>query len=442
MSDRLEEKLSDLLAEAAPETEPASGWEARVMQSVTAARPMRRRRWIAVTVGAAVALLGLGFLPIPTPGGKGALGRALAAVEASSTFHMITYTSYNGDTSRDEEWWSSDGFHRTSGYVQDGRYQYTEIDTPESSMYYGRQVRATGTTQSGSVTDHTPLAHLDRPHFPAERSQTNGLFTLVDTKGLTVREQRDFTVWGGTIDVVTAEGIAPSMSGIAPASHVPQDRIKYRAEFDGETGRLLQAQEWVQDEEGEWQRTYWTETVEWNLPIPDEVRHFTFPAGTKVREDHWWRGRPEQVLAEGETADWIVKLHEIDRDRQGRLYLTLSRTLKTGSPLLGTRIGGRIDVEVTDGSGLVYRGDTSALGNAGAPTKLRWDGSSTVGCLTFQIPPPRKVQTLAFPTTATVVLHHFPKDGVDQLIRFDHVPVPPAANSDDLFEDATEYKKY
>ena len=105
-------------------------------------------------------------------------------------------------------------------------------------------------------------------------------------------------------------------------------------------------------------------------------------------------------------------------------------------------LGNRIEVEVTDASGLTYGGDTNGLGDTGAPTKVRSDGSPLVWCVSLGVAPPRKVQTLGFATQASVVVRLYCQDSSDQVVRFGHVPVPPAVSSDDLFEDATVYRKY
>lgn len=85
----IDEQVTELLTATRPGL--SARWQERVLEK--ARRPMtgHRRRWVAVVVGAAVVLAGLGLLPFRPEEAKGLLGRAMAAMVQANSVHFVGY---------------------------------------------------------------------------------------------------------------------------------------------------------------------------------------------------------------------------------------------------------------------------------------------------------------------------------------------------------------
>ena len=64
---------------------------------------------------------------------------------------------------------------------------------------------------------------------------------------------------------------------------------------------------------------------EWDVEIPDELKSFDAPAGTKLTRSTSWETRADQAIVQANTRDWTVTLHSVDVNRSGDILLSLSR---------------------------------------------------------------------------------------------------------------------
>lgn len=440
MSDeRIDAEVASVLRRALPSADPA--WEARAISAVQVAqraqlKPMRRT--VAVAISVSAVLIGLGFVPIPMGEAPGALARAQAAMQRLQSFHTVIRTSYNDRTGRMEEWWSADGFHRMDMDWDEGWRQSVEVDDPHGRLRYDRFVRNQEMRQVGSIADHaarTPT-HYSRPVFPAERSSAENLFTFIrNTKGWTVSEQRERSLWFGATDVLEAQGVERQGYGAFPITYAGGDTHKYRAELEPDTGRLLALVEYVLSEDGQWERTYWTEVLEWDVAIPESVREFQFPPGTTVTERRWWTGRTERVIAQADTVDWIVKLHSIDVNRRGDLYVTLSRWLKPESGLRESLSCARMQVDAIDEFGGKY---TQSYDRTPVDDVL-CDGPTTERYTTVILRAQASGAPQAVPRRLTLTVHPYPRgDRGEQFMLFPDVARPGLGNGDELFREGVK----
>ncbi len=155
-----------------------------------------------------------------------------------------------------------------------------------------------------------------------------GIFGLTTDaqSGVSVREFRETSMWGGTRDIVEIEQPRTIIQGR------PGETIgKWRREFDPTTGRLLSERSYRKEGDS-WVLSSWTEEVDWDAEIPEETWNFSPPAGTKVRiNDSWWSQHPGDPIGTERTNDYELTLYSIDRDRTGGLYLAVEpRSLQSG----------------------------------------------------------------------------------------------------------------
>ncbi len=82
---------------------------------------------------------------------------------------------------------------------------------------------------------------------------------------------------------------------------------------------------------GDWRPVYSLDSMEYDVPMPEEIRKASVPEHHDEVVDEWWGARLSRTLAVGETEDWRFILHAIDVNEKGDIYLTLSREPKAGS---------------------------------------------------------------------------------------------------------------
>jgi hypothetical protein len=140
----VDEQFTELLTAARPEL--SARWQDRVLAKVAAPATHRTRRWMAIAVGAAVALIGLGLLPLRPESAKSILGRAAAAMEQASSVHFAGYVAGWDDDSptgrkmapEKTEYWASDRAFATRTTDPDGAVVVTSgvsLDTNEKWFY-------------------------------------------------------------------------------------------------------------------------------------------------------------------------------------------------------------------------------------------------------------------------------------------------------------------
>ncbi len=139
MPEQWEETLAEVLGEAHPVTELGAGWERKAMVAMEKGRPVRRgRRWVAVAAIAVVALVGLGFVPVPMGGAKGALDKALAQATLSSGTHITGRIWGPVGEWRYEQWYSKDGFGCYDLYQDDNKLVQRWIYEAGTRIVYPR----------------------------------------------------------------------------------------------------------------------------------------------------------------------------------------------------------------------------------------------------------------------------------------------------------------
>lgn len=390
-----------------------------------------RKRVIAVAALAAVALFALGFVPIPMGRAPGALERAMAATQDIVGIYVRAHGIDQGVDFNTEEWWSQDGFHRYERRQED-RLHLTLTDKDREVRYYYYHA---GSWVSASQRDRGARA-IDPLFFPMDRIREQFAW-IQNTTGWHIQERRERSLLRGTLDVIEAEGTLPGGEWAAvEVMFFGGDRIKIRAEADDATGRLVSFQQFVYID-GDWNLCYSTDVIDWDTEIPAEIRTFNFPIGTKVTETHWWADRTRQVLAESETNDWLIKLHSVEANSQGDLYLTFSRWLKPNSELarISTYPHGVVAWAVDQyGTRFVQSKELS---------DIRWDGRGDGSYWTVILKPQSRVIPLNLPCLVTITLFPYDRDeSQGQYVTFKDVQRPLLQAGADLFADSVKVVQY
>jgi hypothetical protein len=398
MSDRqVETEIAGLLEAARPEL--TRELEARAVAAVAAARPARSRRWIAVAVGAAVALFGLGFVPVPMGKAKGALDRAMAALEGTPGLYT-RYHNYEQDKETVEEWWQSTGGLLRGDTWETGQLVSTRIHGPDAFVDYD------AAKKSALVYD-SPPPRAEAPPGDDELWWMNPLRTVEAYRGqpgVTVTEWQERSLWGGKVNVI--DMTLPADGGKTE---------KRRWETDPATGRLLSEKVW-RATDGDWKLVRETEDVQWE-ELPDSTWEFVPPKGTKVTYHRWWQARIGEPIASGESEHWRIVLYAVDADKQGNLLLTLSRWPTAefaGTPLGVHNWNGSepVAVEAADNLGVTYHHD-----NVYACVRDYW---RTILLRSESPIVPGHARTV------TLTVHPYSADGYeDETITFADVPIPP-----------------
>jgi len=320
MTDRLDEEIGKAVCEAAGE--PRAEVRARAVEGMRAARParVRSRRWLGVAVAAGMVMVGLGIVSVPFGKGNQEWNRVLAAVNSASSVHVkARWIGSEGEIV--SESWSADGFHR-SEHRQEGelvRVQlYSDIPTRRSLGYDVRNGEKHGIDRALRPKPRTNWAAMGT--FGGGGDDLRSSLTRLAEDG-NVRTRRVATAGeGGGVDVIEAE-MTQEREWSGPA-HMG-DRLRVRAEIDPLTDRVLSIARYKLEGE-EWKQIYATESIEYDVPIPDYLKSFTFPKGTTVAYSRWWEGRTDEIIAEEKSDGWTVRAHALDVDTSGDVYVTFS----------------------------------------------------------------------------------------------------------------------
>ncbi|NIM04370.1 MAG: hypothetical protein GTN69_05260 [Armatimonadetes bacterium] len=422
----MDAKISQALK--ATRAAPPDGWRSRTLNRLDGVRPARRtpKRWLLVAVGV-IALFGLGFVPIPMGEAPGALDRALAQAEEATTVYITGHAwRTSGQEFEFEKWMSDDGFYR-SDKLENGEPVHVSLKQGATDLSFN--VGEDGEKHAWETFDPLVGRVGSRP-MPDKSWAFNfvksykSLYELmgIPVPDFKITERRERSLWTGKRDVVEVEFTVQGGSSISGVDYRDGDLIRIRAEIDPRTDRMLSMTQF--QFEGTWEPRYEAQYM-WDVEIPQEVREFTPPEGTKFTRSMWWKTRVAQTLASSETEDWIVTLHAVDINRRGDIVLSLNRTLKP-DPTISYKGGQPFRAEATDNAGGEYE---------------QLDGFSCIG--------PYWTTTLEHkrggtnPSRATITIYPYPEgQGAEQSVTFADVPLPPRQKVDDVFAAETEVIQY
>jgi hypothetical protein len=409
-----------------PELTPALQARAVAAMEAAQARPARpRRRLVAIVTMAVVVLAGLGFVPIPLGSTKGALDRAVAAASNARTVHIVTRTP--GGTT--EEWLAEEGFDRRETRSE-GRLTGFSLVVGPWETDYSYNVK-TGRGSAESTFDPCLLhpAHLpDRAAFQRQFEEIRYTADLLHEQAPEVRsrEYRQASLWGGEVAVIEARAeAASSLYHLFNGTYRDGDGILVRAELDPATDSLLSVREYRLS--GREQELTHEATYEWNVEIPEELKHLDLPEGTKVSRFAWWETRAEKAIAQAATRDWLVTLHAIDINRRGDLLLSVSRAETPGSQMPSVYNGAPPLAVEAQGSG----GERYEQQNGYSCSNARH-----AGYWTTTLEPESESSQPASITLTIRPYAHGPSEG--QSVTFRNVPLPPRQDVDDVMAASRE----
>jgi len=432
MSERIDAEIKKTVCEGAGE--PRGEVRARAMEAMAIVRPTRglSRRLVIAAVGVA-ALVGLGFVPIPIGKAPGALERAMAAAEQAATVHIFTRIwTDEGETVRDE-WLSEQGLRRWENW-DDGELTWLQLAVgPWEVMYTPGQNGRTAAAEE--IYDPCYLHPADMPDRAEFEGRFEWLRQVAQLFGrpqpeVQLREYREASLWGATVDVVEAELTTQKDQPFCFGGPYDEGtQILVVAEMDPATSRLFSVREYKL-EGRRWQQTY-EATYEWDVEIPDDLRQFELPAGTKLTRHTWWENRAEQALAQADTRDWTVTLHAIDINLSGDVVLSLSRVETPDSEMPSVyNSAPPLVVEAVGSAGEQYSQD-NRFGCYNARHSGYW--TTTL----------KPAKPNSYPRSITLTIWPYPESpSEDQSVTFYNIPLPPRQNVDDLFAAETEVIQY
>jgi len=286
MPEQWEEKLAQVLQTTHPATEPRAGWETQAVSAMERARPLGKpRRRVAVCALAVVALIGLGFVPIPAGKAKGVLARALAAAEGVTTVHVTEFTASGNSRLESDSWYSADGFeHRETR--QDG--ELVEVSVQEGPWrrrwtYTDPQHHKPVAWESFSPIAPPPtnvrwMAQQDRSGILSlyERLQTEPRISV------SLREWQEYSLWGGRVDMAEIEGTVKADVSLESGQYAAGVRVRWTAEIDPATKRLISVRHYGWQDG--WQ-LFSEQRYEWDVEIAPELHDFRAPEGAEMHRD-------------------------------------------------------------------------------------------------------------------------------------------------------------
>jgi hypothetical protein len=368
---RLKALAEQLTALPAPPSQEATREVvlAAAREGVPAARPARSRRAWALAV---VTLAALGFVPFPAGSARGAFARALATTDRSPGIHLTGRIWGPSGEWRFEQWFSQDGFARYD--LLDGdrvvlrslddpgmRFIYPKIRETEVLARYDEVKRRKGTqSPPGGVWHSVPLigpeVHLSAApgprsdalppverRQPREPIEDREFWQKLDDERRTLEvrteERQSYTLWGGKRYVADIYGHHKEVSwadylvlggfiGPVYAWLGPGEDVWVHMESDPQTGLILALEQYKRID-GRWQPVYRVDSIEHGVEFGDDVRRPDLPAHHIELVDNWWPDRLGQTLAVRGSEDWQVTLRSLEANREGELFLTLSRRAKT-----------------------------------------------------------------------------------------------------------------
>jgi len=430
MSERMDEEIRQIVSEASGE--PRADVKGRALEAMREVQPAARRPWRwAFVVAGAMALFGLGFVPIPMGAAPGALDRALAAAEEATTVHVVEMRWTDEGETVIEEWYSNEGFWRRD-ILNDGHPRNTEISVGPWKL---------SVTPDGMRASETFTPTKLHPPDPFDRSHLERQLALIrylsswrgePAPDISITERTEASVWGRPVDIFEAQWTVTSSpdgwSGLG--THYPKGtQVLMEAEIDPRTGQLLSVREyWLNGRH--WEQTY-EGVYEWNVEISEELQQVELTRGATLTRYKWWESRAEQVLAQADTRDWTVTLHAIDIQHGGDVVLSLSRveTPDSEMPLVYNHAPPLV-VEAVGSAGDQYEQQ-----NYYSCYNARHSGYWTTTL--------KPLKPHAYPRAMTLTIWPYPgSPSEDQFVTFKDIPLPPRHDTDDLFAAETEVIQY
>jgi hypothetical protein len=399
MSDDSDRLISETIERGTPPLRPEA--RARALEAMTQAPPAKtpsRRRLVAIAAGGVVAVVGLGFVPFPAGSATGALDRALAAARAARGVFM-EYRTY-GEERQVVRRWATPRGQRVETWHR-GKLVNLSIRTDSAYVWYDAARRVAYESDQppprpkmlGYVPDRNYVSHLVAA-FEARRSRMR----------VNISEWRERSLWRGERDVVELE-------------HGP---FKHRYELDPESGRVI-ADAYYAGKPGSWKLTKSTVEVDWDVQIPDSMLSFDPPRGATLHRSRWWTGRADRTVAAGRTDDWEIKVHAIDVNKSGDLYVTLSRAPSDQGP---KHWNGGIPMDV------------EAVDNLGAHYVQRNGCGCSLDYWVRTLDRKEDARSSATPGTVSLTIYPYPQGpNADQSVTFRNLPLPPRQDKEDLSEE-------
>jgi hypothetical protein len=412
--EQLEKNIGDLLESAQPVADLPPALRGRVMSALAQSRGgLRKRRWrLAPALAAAgVILFALGFVPFPASSAKGAVAKAIAAAENAVTVHFIEKsTDEKGNKYRSETWADDQGFYRRDDF-DNGKLTWTIMYRGTTFLsFYAPKLDASESFNPNAVyrQEHNEIFPMlecwrRQPFFASLRNSSY----YSDVK---INEYKKRTLWGGLVIIADIKAVVYG-KGVNGKPRVDQTQT-YHLEIDPATDRIMKQDErWIAGKKDRRAETIY----KWEVPIPDSVRKFTPPAGTKLTRGLWWQDKIDKVVAQGSSPNWEVTLHDVQIDNQGNILASLSMRHFVTDDNSNHGFRGFPEIIVADNVGNEYRN-----GNSGSVYAV--SGQS------YEILPITKAtsKSAEIPATATFTFHLYQEGASkDQVVVFKDVPLPP-----------------
>ncbi|MBE9566215.1 MAG: hypothetical protein IMF16_05670, partial [Proteobacteria bacterium] len=241
-NDEFDVQFTQALEQSLPPFSPQV--KARAVVGMARVRPARclSRRWVLLAVGA-MALFGLGLVPMPLGEAPGALSQAMALAAESTTVHIVGRAWTPSGGYEFERWVSEDGFSRRER--REGS-ELAELTLVEGDWEISYGLDDDGTAYAWEVFDPT-RRHAQSSVMP-DRAYVGDYFQsfrrLAELMGVaapdvTVTERQEWTLWGGRVDIVEAERMIEGDASIAGVSYRDGDTVRTRFEIDPTTNRVL-----------------------------------------------------------------------------------------------------------------------------------------------------------------------------------------------------------
>jgi hypothetical protein len=397
--------------------------EERAMREMANARPVRarsRRRLIALAVGAAVVVFALGFVPFPAGSAKGALTRAMAAMEQGGNVHILAKGAGEMDGYEIELWESTNGLWRFETR-KDGSVKKLELMNREKSLTY---IASSHYAHEFDIPPRVPEDKAVVGHMTGDSKFAANHLKRIKQIAKSISEERERSLWGEKRDVITAEitiktkanpvempialGLFGYQLGHSHGDYRDPGTIRVKLVIDHASGRLLSEEEFRKQGDS-WEQTA-SMKVEWDGDFPPSLHDFKFPKGTTLRREVTFRGRTERILAKTEVDGWIVRLHDLERDKHGNLSAVISHS--GSGKRIGDARGWSLRIEARDNCGVKYE----------ALSFRNWP-------FYYVFPLMREKTDVPLERAKTIKLTIFGK------IIFSNLPLPPLSDKDKLFQD-------
>jgi hypothetical protein len=475
MSDKFDNCIVELLDSAEPVAPASAAFEAKARETLQSAgiqqaRP-HRMRWI---IAAAVIVLAV-IAAMLAPSRHSKLGvdlaRAFAEIGTANTLHITGYARIDNQDFDFETWMARDGFYRCE-FRQAGELKelwYTDGDLETIKPTYAKP-------------DWEPFNHIEWPKKIYPRILVDSLLAptwfaggsspdvlphasavgcipnqnqndLLDS--LRGRSSKEWPVKLTITDLGIHDNMHEIQAVVEEPAYIeshddgtwsPGKIIKYRitAMINTTSGKLVAAKEEWQ-EGGKWQLAYWAKNIEWNAKIASNLRTAPLPASHTYTRDHWWETRLGKCAAKAETEGYDVTINTVERNRNGDVYLTISRVPKSGSEVAKHSSFGSMSfqIKVNDDMGTNYSLIPDNI------TELAHPGNDAFEALSYFVPAKAQIRMRLQTEQASnaqylnITLHMAApcKDGNSwQDAEFRNLPMPSRHAGDDLWKEALEIK--